>query len=153
MHYIQSVHSILRWLVLIALVYAIIRAFIGMTGRKPFQEGDHQAGFFATLVCDLQLLLGLALYIFGPMGWKNVLNRGMGEIMPNAVERFFAVEHIAMMVIAIALVHIGRSKSKKALGETKGHKSAFWFYLIALVLILASIPWPFRTGFEGHKWF
>ncbi|MBL7753078.1 MAG: hypothetical protein JNM44_01280 [Chitinophagaceae bacterium] len=150
---IHSMHSVMRWLVLVALIYALFRALLGMMQSKPFTGADHKAGFFLTLVCDIQLLLGLYLYITGPMGWKNVRNRGMGAIMPNAVERFFAVEHIAMMVLAIVLVHIGRSRSKKALGETRGHRSAFWFYLIALVLILASIPWPFRTGFEGYKWF
>jgi hypothetical protein len=57
-----------------------------------------------------------------------------------------------MMLIAIIIIHIGRSKSKKANSDLGKHKAAFWYYLIGLILILASIPWPFRKGFEAMGW-
>jgi hypothetical protein len=72
--------------------------------------------------------------------------------MKNSYARFFAVEHISMMLIAIILIHIGRSKTKKAISDISKHKTSFWFYFIALILILASIPWPFRKGFEALGW-
>ena len=96
--------------------------------------------------------MGLVLYLAGPMGYKNIQLFGMGEVMKNPVARFFAVEHITMMLIAIVLIHIGRARSKKALTDLAKHKAAFWFYLIALLLILAGIPWPFRHGFETFPW-
>jgi hypothetical protein len=45
------------------------------------------------------------------------------------------------MVIALVLVHIGRAKTKKAIGHWKKHRAATIFYGIALLLILAAIPW------------
>ena len=61
--------------------------------------------------------------------------------MENAQLRFYAVEHILIMIIAIAVIHIGRSKSKKAPTQLKQHRSAAIFYTIGFILILSSIPW------------
>jgi hypothetical protein len=102
---------------------------------------------------DIQLIIGLVLYIFGPMGLKNIQNMGMGEVMKNSYTRFFAMEHLIGMLIAIVVFHIGRSKSKKATDDASKHKKEFIFYLIGLLIILASIPWPFKAGFEGIGWF
>ena len=149
---INQLHSVLRWTILLVLVLSIIKAFIGMQKKTPFTGSDDKSGLLLTILADSQLLLGLVLYIAGPMGIKNIQNLGMGEVMKNGYARFFAVEHIAMMLIAIILIHIGRSKSKKALTDLSKHTLSFWYYFIALVLILASIPWPFRQGFEALGW-
>jgi hypothetical protein len=52
----------------------------------------------------------------------------------------------------LVLIHIGRAKSKRATTDLGKHKSAFWYYLIGLIIILAAIPWPFRKGFEAIGW-
>lgn len=150
---IKHAHSGLRWLVLIFAILAIVKAFMGMQKKSAFTNGDNKIGLFLTIVCDTQLLLGLALYFMGALGLKTIQNMGMGEVMKNSYARFFAVEHIFGMVIAIILFHIGRAKSKSAIDDYAKHKKAFMFYLIGLLIILATIPWPFRTGFEGNHWF
>ena len=71
----------------------------------------------------------------------------------NPYSRFFAMEHLVGMLIAIVIFHVGRSKSKKAIDDASKHKNAFVYYLIGLLIILASIPWPFKAGFEGIGWF
>ncbi len=149
---INQLHSVLRWTILLVLILAVIKAFMGMQKKTSFTRSDDKSGLLLTILADSQLLLGLVLYIAGPMGIKNIQNLGMGEVMKNGYARFFAVEHIAMMLIAIILIHIGRSKSKKALTDLSKHTLSFWYYFIALVLILASIPWPFRQGFEALGW-
>ena len=110
-------------------------------------------GLFFTSAMDVQLLLGIVLYFGGSRGLEAIKSIGMKEVMGNSFHRFFAVEHITMMLIAIVLVHIGKAKSKKAATEVAKHKSAFWFYLIALLIMLAAIPWPFKNGFESVSWF
>jgi len=149
---IHQLHSVLRWTILIILFMSIFSAFMGMQKQKAFTATDNKIGLFLTIVADSQLLLGLLLYFVGTMGMQNIQRLGMAEVMKNAYARFFAVEHILMMLIAIALIHIGRAKSKKAATDLSKHKNSFWFYLIALILILASIPWPFRKGFEALSW-
>ncbi len=89
---------------------------------------------------DLQFLVGILLYAFySPLTKAAFAN--FGAAMQNPDLRFYAVEHISMMVIALALVHIGRAKSKKATSPLKKHRSAAIFYTISLILILAAIPW------------
>ncbi len=152
MSLVLQIHSILRWLVLLVAIYAIVRAMLGMMNKASFTIADNKAGLFLTIVCDMQLLIGLVLYFTGAKGFKLIQSNGMAEAMKSGYMRFFAVEHISMMIIALVLIHIGRSKSKSGITDASKHKVAFWFYLIGLILILSSIPWPFRPGFEGLSW-
>lgn len=152
MTFLNDIHSILRWLVLLNALVAIGAAFTGMQQNRAFEKRDNLFGLIFTSVVDLQLLIGLVLYFTGALGLQNIQNNGMAYVMKDSYARFFAVEHITMMLIAVVIIHIGRAKSKKATSDAGRHKAAFWFYLIGLLIILASIPWPFRKGFEALGW-
>jgi hypothetical protein len=142
-------HNVLRWVVLILLVIAILRHLAGFTGKKPFTNGDRKVDLFLMISAHIQLLLGLYQWFVGPWGLKLIQNveGGMGEIMRNPAYRFWTVEHNTGMLIAIILITIGRGVVKKNIPDISKHRRAFWFFLVALVLILASIPWPGREGF------
>jgi hypothetical protein len=73
-------------------------------------------------------------------------------MMEDAAVRFYTMEHLVGMLIAIALITIGYSKSKRAATDAKKFGAIATFYLIGLILILASIPWPFRENLGG-SWF
>jgi hypothetical protein len=139
-------HSQLRWVLLVFAVIAIYRSYVGMTKNKPFTNGDKKFGLFLMITAHTTLLIGLYQWFFGPWGLKNIENAGMKAVMKDAVYRFYAVEHTTGMLLAIVLITIGRGVSKKQLSDAVKHKRTFWFFLIALLVILASIPWPFRTG-------
>ncbi|NML41473.1 hypothetical protein HHL17_30050 [Chitinophaga sp. G-6-1-13] len=144
-------HSILRWAIVLAGLWAVIRAFKGVSGRTPFTAADNKAGLFFMIFCDIQLLIGLLLYfVFSEKAKAGLAD--MGAAMKNPALRFFTVEHTLMAVIAIALVHIGKSKVKKATSDAQKHKLALIFYGIAFLLILALIPWPFRQAL-GAAWY
>lgn len=151
MEHLKITHSFFRYLILLASFYAIYRAYLGKSKNLAFTPADKKAGFFLTLLVDLQLLMGLVLYVTSNLGYKSFGMNGASAVMKDSFLRFFAVEHITAMILAIVLIHVGNAKSKKG-EDQKRHQSAFWFYLIALVLMLASIPWPFRHGFEAMKW-
>jgi hypothetical protein len=72
--------------------------------------------------------------------------------MKEAMYRFYGMEHLLLMLIAVVLVTIGRKKAEKALAPIVKHKKIIVFYSIALILIMAAIPWPFRTALGG-QWF
>jgi hypothetical protein len=72
---------------------------------------------------------------------------GMKEVMKNAAARFWVLEHFTSMILAIILITIGHIKYKK--GGKPGTTTVL--YLIALLLILSAIPWPFRAGI-GRPW-
>jgi membrane protein insertase Oxa1/YidC/SpoIIIJ len=144
-------HSILRWAIVLAGLWAVIRALKGVSGKTSFTATDNKAGLFFMITCDIQLLVGLVVYFFfSPKAQAGLAN--MGAAMKDSTLRFFAVEHAFMAIIAIALVHIGKSKVKKAATDAQKHKLALIFYGIALVLIFVLIPWPFRQALGG-AWF
>jgi len=133
-------HNMFRWLVLIVIVLAVLFAFIGWTGKKEWTKRDNIIGLLLTIFVDLQFLIGFVLYAFVSPVTKSAF-ADFGAAMKDEVLRFYAVEHIFMMVIALVLIHIGRSKSKKAPAPWKKHRVAAIFYGIAFIVILAAIPW------------
>ncbi|RYD97568.1 MAG: hypothetical protein EOP54_10500 [Sphingobacteriales bacterium] len=147
-------HSVLRYLVLFFALWAIFKSLSGMGGNKVFTKGDQKPGLFFMISMDVQLLVGLILYFTGGFGLNSIKTLGMGETMKNSITRFFAVEHLIGMLIALVLVHIGYATTKKAeLTDQKKFIKSFWLYLVALVVIIASIPWPFREAGAGRSWF
>ncbi|MEZ2445004.1 hypothetical protein AB6805_24925 [Chitinophaga sp. RCC_12] len=147
---INYVHSFLRWAILLAGFWAVIRSLKGVTGKTPFTAADSKAGLFFMIFCDLQLVVGLILFFMSDTVHTGLAN--MGAAMKNPALRFFTVEHGVMAIIAIALVHIGKSKIKKAATDAQKHKLGLIFFGLAFIVILALIPWPFREAL-GKAWF
>ncbi|HVU53432.1 MAG TPA: hypothetical protein VHD83_00180 [Puia sp.] len=119
----------------------------GMTGKKPFSGGQKKIALFLMISAHIQLLVGLYEWIFGPWGVKR-----LPDMSTDKVARFYGVEHITAMIIAIILITIGRGVTKKNIPDAAKQKRTFWFFLLALVIILASIPWPFREAI-ARPWF
>jgi len=105
------------------------------------------------IFCDIMLLIGLYQWFTGPWGLKSLQQHGMSAVMKDPVNRFFAVEHPMGMLIAIILVHIGYSYSKKSIPDAIKHKRAIFYFGLALLIILISVPWPFRAIGIGRAWF
>lgn len=141
-------HSWLRWLVLILAVIAIFKAMTGWLGKQPFSKQDNILGASFVGSMHLQLLLGLILYFFlSPMGLNAIQTVGMKEVMKSPLYRYWAVEHLTTMLLAVILAQVGRIQSKKASTDLLKHKKALIFYTIALVLVLSRVPWD-RLGRE-----
>lgn len=138
-------HSGLRWIVLILIVWALVKAVTGYTGKKEYGKSDRLSALFAMIFTHIQLLVGLILYFISP---KVSFESG---VMQNSVLRFFTLEHILLMVVAIALITVGFSTAKRATDSITKHKKIAVYYGIGLLLMLISIPWPFRE--LGAGWF
>jgi hypothetical protein len=137
-------HSLLRWVILILLILAIVKHYTGMKSAKLYSNGDKKIGLFLMITAHITLLIGLYQWFVGPLGLKTIMDLGIGEVMKNKGYRFFAIEHFTGMLIGIVLITLGRGVGKKNLPDQQKHQKSFRFYLIALVIIFASIPWPFR---------
>jgi hypothetical protein len=140
-------HSFLRWVILLLLVVSILMSLAGMMGKRPFTARQAKIALFLMISAHIQLLVGLYEWIFGPWGVKR-----LGDMSTDKIARFYGVEHITGMIIAIALITIGRSATKKSIPDAAKQRRTFWFFFLALVIILASIPWPFRAGI-ARPWF
>lgn len=135
--FILGAHTHTRWLVLFAAVLAIALPYV----NKTVSSKSKLPGLVFMILCDIQLLMGLTLYfIYSPMG-AAAFETGMSNVMKTAAIRKIAVEHLVLMLVAITLVHIGYSKVKKATESAQLSKTSLIYFGIALVLMLAGIPW------------
>jgi len=143
--FVLLAHSWLRWLVLLAALAAVALAVGGVSTRRPWTPVDDRAGLWLTAVLDLQMLLGLALFIFlSPVTKSAFVDMAAAMKAPDV--RFFIADHPVGMIIAIALAHVGRARVRKAADTASRHKRALVFFGLALVMILLSIPWPFMSS-------
>ena len=95
--FILAVHNILRWIVLILLVIALVRAFWGWFGKREWTPTDRKVGMFYSVSLDIQLLLGLLLYfVLSPI--TKIAFSDFGAAMANTDLRFFVLDHVLMMV-------------------------------------------------------
>ncbi|MCB9283922.1 MAG: cytochrome B [Lewinellaceae bacterium] len=143
---IQHVHSGLRWVVLILLIWAAFSAFKNWRSGASFTDSDRKRGLFTMIAAHFQLLFGVVLYFISPYV------KFTAETMKDPVARFYTVEHISLMLIAIVLITLGYLRAKRQTTDTARFKTQFYFFAIALLLILVAIPWPFREGLSG-SWF
>lgn len=144
-----DLHNLMRWVVMLFVVLTLIKSMSGMAGKKAFTAGDKRIAMFMMISADIQLLIGLALYYL--KGWFSVLTSGNLN-MGDKYQRFWTIEHITGMLVGIILIHIGYSAAKKNISDTAKFKKLFWFTLIALIVIIATVPWPFREVI-GRPWF
>jgi hypothetical protein len=146
-------HSVLRWIILILLLIAIYKSYTDR--KKTFTPGHKKIGLILMICCDVMLLIGLYQWFVGDWGLKSIQTNGMGAVMKNSVLRFFAIEHTTGILISIILVHIGYNYSKKTIPDSLKHKRTLLYFGLALLIILISIPWPFReVGYLTNRtWF
>ena len=131
--FFKYLHSGFRYIVLLLLLLAIIRAWADWLGKKSYSEGNRKLNLFAMISAHTQLLIGLVLYFLSPFVQFTA------ETMKQRDSRYWTVEHLTAMIIAIVVVTIGHSKSKKAALPEGKHKSIAIFYTLALAIVIGAI--------------
>jgi len=134
-------HSLLRWIILLLLLICLFQAMSKSTAIR-------KTSLWLLISAHLMLIVGVYQLIAGRYGIMKGLPEGI-ELMKDKFYRFFWIEHPLLMILAIVLITVARGKSKNL-----NYKSVTWLLIIALLAILAAVPWPFReiVG-EGRKWF
>ena len=138
--FLLGLHNLLRWVILLLLFLNLVRHFAVI--NRPFNGIDKKLGLWLMISAHIQLVLGLYQWFAGPWGFQNFKNNGAAEVMQNNTERFFAVEHTISMLIAIVLITVARGVFRKNISDGKKHRRCILLYAVALILILAMIPWP-----------
>ncbi len=134
-------HSWIRWAALITGLLATFTAFTsGASGKAD------RWGLLFMIVMDIQLLFGLALYLaLSPT--TTAIFGDFGAAMRDPVARFWAVEHISLMLLAIVMAHLGRILARKARTPESRRKRMLMCFTLSMVLMVAGIPWPgMRAG-------
>jgi hypothetical protein len=133
-------HSWLRWILLIFLAVVILRLFYGWTLNKDFSRKDDRSTLFLVALFHIQLLLGLILYFFLSPITKAAFH-DFGAAMKDSYLRYWAVEHIFIMILSVIIAQIGRIRIKKAHSDRAKFRNGAIYFTLSMVLIISRIPW------------
>lgn len=148
--HLLATHSWLRWLVLIGILYVIFAAWQGIRSGRNYGKTDNLARVLVASFSHLQLLLGFGLYFISPT--VKIFFADASQAFKNSQLFFFGILHLSIMLIAIIILTIGSSLSKKADSDQQKFRIIIRYFLIALIIILLAVPWPF-SPLAGRPWF
>ncbi|CAG5003161.1 hypothetical protein DYBT9275_03078 [Dyadobacter sp. CECT 9275] len=139
--YLLFFHSLFRWLVLAGLVYAVYKGFKGWMQKGTFTKTDDTVRHVTATISHIQLTIGYVLYFNSPV--IAYFRSDYSEASKHFEFMFFGMIHILLMTIAVFVISIGSSVTKRlATNEEKFRTMAIW-YAVALLIIFCAIPWPF----------
>jgi ABC-type Na+ efflux pump permease subunit len=134
-------HSIVRWLVLIFLLYAIYRSALGYSRNRTFTRTDNAIRHWTATLAHIQLMIGMILYVESPFVKAYWKNRSAVKLPPDL--SFFSIIHIAMMFTAVVILTIGSAMARRQQDDQRKFRTMLFWFIIALLIIFIAIPWPF----------
>ncbi len=136
MNIVFHAHSGLRWLILLGVVLIVVKSLIGLFSGGKYSKFDKILGSATVGFMDIQFILGIILYFaWSPYTMKFSFN------LDNPEERFWSIEHLVLMVLAIAAAHIGKVIAKKSDDAPVQFRFQAIFFTISLLLLIMGIPW------------
>jgi len=126
-------HSALRYVVLLGLIIVLITSLLGWLNRRAYTATDNKLSLILFIATHTQLLVGIVLYFLSPF-----VKFGQ-TTMSDKMTRYWSVEHIFGMLVAVVLITLARSTSKRMSDATDKHKRMFIFNFVALVVIVVII--------------
>jgi hypothetical protein len=136
--FVLLLHSWVRWAAIALGIAATVAAF---NSRPADQTGAERWGLFLMMVLDIQMLLGLLLYLaLSPLTAMAMQN--FGGAMRDPSLRFWAVEHVVMMLFAVVIVHVGRVLARTARTPESRRIRLLVCLGLATAAMLIATPWP-----------
>lgn len=130
---VHLTHSVFRYFLLIFLILLIVRSLVGWLNKSSYSSTDEKLSLWLFIVTHMQLMLGLVLYFISPLVIFS------SSSMKETTARYWLVEHISMMIIAIVFITLARTTAKKMADASAKYKRLFIFNTIALGLIIVAI--------------
>lgn len=137
-------HSWMRWVAIAAGVAAMGASVAGRPSGDALARSDRW-GLIFTIALDVQFLLGLLLYFFVSPNMQAILG-DFAASMRDPVARFWAVEHLSLMLFAVAIAHVGRVLARKASTPAQARTRRLVCFGLATVAMIAATPWPGRAS-------
>lgn len=134
-----GLHNILRWIVIVAAIWALVRAYLGWLGDRPWTRQDSLADRIFTISFDLQFLVGLFLAVISPLIQAAI--QAPEHIGTSEAIRFFAVEHVPVMLAAWIIMHVTTVLVGRVEPAEQRHRRAAIGYSLTVIMVLLAIPW------------
>ncbi len=129
--FVTEVHSIFRWVVLIAAIGALALSVMAATGSRPWDAMSDRFSLLFTIAMDIQLLIGIVLWVVEKR-WEGT-------------EPALSFLHPLLMIVAVGLAHVGRTRADREKVDRRRGATAAIFFAASLVVVLLAIPfasWP-----------
>lgn len=139
--FLLFLHSFWRWLVLSSLLYSIYISYKGKTGKLAFTEKANQWRHWTATIAQIQLLLGMAIYVQSPVVIMYQMMDNPNKILNE--QTFFRYFHLVMMMVAVVLITVGSAKAKRLKSDSDKYSTMLTWFGLALIVIFIAIPWPF----------
>lgn len=139
--FLLVLHSLVRWLVLVMLQYAVYRGIRGWRSGSLFTVIDERIRHITATVAHVQLMIGYVLYFTSPL--VKYFRGHYAEALRQPDSRFFGMIHVLLMTLAVIVVTIGSAMAKRKKTATAKFRTMTCWYIAALVIIFLVIPWPF----------
>ena len=139
-YFLVSLHSLVRWFVLLGLLFSLFTAFRGLVIKSVFTPLANTLRHWTATIAHIQLMIGITLYFQSPVVKSAVIQDGGGMIDERS---FFRYLHISMMFVAIVLITIGSAKAKRMGTDREKYRTMASWFTAAVLIILLAIPWPF----------
>jgi hypothetical protein len=135
------IHSLTPYLFILLMLLVLIMAFVGFN-KGRFSGALKSLARVGLILAHIQLLMGIIMLAMQTAVFSN----GMGTLMKDAALRLKYIEHPFTMILAVALITIGFSRSKRADTDKKKARNILIFYAIGLLFILSRIPYQAWIG-------
>ena len=122
METLVTVHSWVRWLVLVVVGAGAVVGLLRYRRRAAWEPGLFQLGVMSV---DIQVAIGIVIWIVDD-AWSETF--------------FFRILHPAFMLAALAVAHTGLALAKRR-NDERSSLLAGGSSLVALLLIVMGIPW------------
>lgn len=143
-------HSLLRWVVVAAGLFAVGQALVGLVLDQPAAKRHRIANIVFVSSLHIQVVIGFVFYLgLSPM-MRQVIWPDFGGAMKDAALRFWAVEHVAGILLGVIIATVGSALARRAKRDRRKHLAAVIGFGLGLLIVLASIPWPFMAA--GRPW-
>lgn len=136
-------HSLIRWFVLAAILFTLIRNYYGWFTNTSYTHADNKLRVATLSIVHIQALLGIVLYSISPV--INYFFSHFKEAVHEKEFRFFGMEHSLMMVTAATIITIASISCKRKTTDKEKFKVMAAWFTVAVVIILFSIPWNFGS--------
>jgi hypothetical protein len=130
-------HYVISAVFIILAIITTAWALVGWIKDLPCPRSFLRLSWVFIHFLYIQLLTGIALYFFlKPEAVANDLS--MEEALQQNSLRFWAIEHVSLMLFALIISQVGRLIIKQISSDRKKYRAATLYYGISLMVVMSS---------------
>ena len=138
---ILSIHSWLRYLVVIFIILVFAISLKNFFQKKPFTRLQNTLSIALVGSTHVQFLLGLILYFWLSPSVQIGLG-GFPASMKHPSLRYWTVEHFITMTVFVFVIQVGRLLARKESNIHSKHKKLSIFSGLGIIILVIGVPWP-----------